>query len=255
MSTVVLPTEAPAAPTRSEVRFPVYDLGACVAAADAIHRKGGGSATDDHLAAYLGYKSANNGAFINRVAASKLFGLIEGGPRQRVITQLAQKILMPIRDTDTRQGLIDAFLRVPLYKAVYNEYRGKELPPEFGLKNALRTQFGVTPKRIDRAYAALIESAELAGFFDVRGSRTQLIMPTVGPSAPPSEPSEDDDEQGGGNGGGDGGFQPPPPARTKEELQNEYVGTLIALLREKGSAGEIDSGLMARIEKLLDLGD
>lgn len=255
MSTFALPTEAPAAQSRSEKRFPVYDLGACVAAADAIHKKGGGSATDDHLAAYLGYKSANNGAFVNRVAAAKLFGLIEGGPSRRTITQLAQKILMPIRDTDPRQGLVEAFMRVPLYQAVYEEFRGKELPPEFGLKNALRTQFGVIPKRTDRAYAALIASAETAGFFDVRGSRTQLIMPTIGPSTtpPPSEEEGSDEESGDGHGDGNGGSGGPPPVRTREELQNEYVGTLIALLREKGTAGDLDSALMERIEKLLEL--
>jgi hypothetical protein len=257
MSTTVLPSAAKEAPTRSEVRFPVYDLGACVAVAKAIHEKGGGSATDDHLAAFLGYKSANNGAFINRLAASKLFGLIEGGPSRRTITQLAQKILMPIRDTDPRQGLVDAFMRVPLYSAVYEEYKGKELPPEFGLKNALRTQFGVTPKRIDRAYSALIDSAETAGFFDVRGSRTQLIMPAITPRTASNATDEDgeeaDGDQPGGGAGGGGGRFDPPPVKTKEELQNEYVGTLIALLREKGSEGDSGADLMARIEKLLGL--
>jgi hypothetical protein len=258
MSTTALPSATTATPVRSEVRFPVYDLGACVAVAKAIHEKGGGSATDDHLAAFLGYKSANNGAFVNRVAASKLFGLIEGGPTHRTITQLAQKILMPIRDTDPRQGLVEAFMRVPLYSKVYDEYKGKELPPQFGLKNALRTQFGVTPKRIDRALAALIDSAETAGFFDVRGSRTQLIMPAIAPRPAPT-PTSDDSEEGaedqvnGGNGGSGGGRFNPPPVKTKEELQNEYVGTLIALLRDKGAEGDAGADLMARIEKLLGL--
>jgi hypothetical protein len=259
MSTTVLPSAADRpVPTRSEHRFPVYDLGACVLVAKAIHEKGGGSATDDHLAAFLGYKSAANGAFVNRVAAAKLFGLIEGGPNRRTITQLAQKILMPIRDTDPRQGLVEAFMRVPLYKTVYEEYHGKELPPQFGLKNALRTQFGVTPKRVDRALGALIQSAETAGFFDVRGSRTQLIMPAISQLAPPppADTGDQDESRPGGSGGGDGdGGLPPSGPKTKQELQNEYIGTLIGALREQGAKGEMDGELMARIEKLLELAE
>lgn len=258
MSTTVLPSsEGRQAPVRSEMRFPVYDLGACVIVAKAIHEKGGGSATDDHLAAFLGYKSAANGAFVNRIAAAKLFGLIEGGPSNRTITQLAQKILMPIRDSDPRQGLVEAFMRVPLYAAVYEEFRGKELPPTFGFKNALRNQFGVTPKRVDRAHAALIESAEIAGFFDVRGSRTQLIMPAISRQPSPILKEEEDSDEGsdqqkggGGNGGGD---LPRPGPKTKQELQNEYIATLIGALREQGAKGPMDADLMARIEKLLEL--
>ncbi|MEX0629101.1 MAG: hypothetical protein WEE67_00380 [Chloroflexota bacterium] len=249
-ATVAVPVAKPTPePTRSLYKFPVYDLADSVAVAKAIHESGGGTATNDQLAAYLGYKSTNNGAFINRIAAAKLFGLIEGPPARLVITQHAQKILYPIQEGDTRQGLIDAFLRVPLFREIYNEYHGKELPPKFGLKNALRTRFGVVPQRIDRAYHALMSSAEAAGFFDVRGSKTQLIIPTIQP-APPKEPVPEDREQeqhrpGGGN-GGDG----PRGPKTNEELQADYVSALIGLLRQKS---EPDLDLMAKIEKLLGM--
>jgi hypothetical protein len=259
---VSIPAAQPKAQrVRSEFRFPVYDLADSVVAAKAIHEKGGGVATSDHLAAYLGYKSAANGAFINRVAAAKLFGLIEGPPGRIVITPLAQKILMPIKiPEDQRQALIDAFMRVPLYKAVYEEYHGKELPPTFGLKNALRTMFSVTPRRIDQAYRALINSAETAGFFEVRGSRTQLIMPSVPAglprhSAPDDEIPPDGDQRSGGN-GGDGGSRTPPPVVlsvvTPEQLKNEYIVTLIRLLGDSTS-GEDRAELMSKIDKLLDL--
>jgi hypothetical protein len=243
---------------RSEIRFPVYSLADCVVVAKAVYEKGGGLATNDHLAAYLGYKSAINGAFIARIAATKMFGLIAGPPQRLELTQLAQQILMPIRDSDSRQGLTEAFMGIPLYKAVYEEYHGKELPAEFGLKNALRTRFGVTPQRIDRAYRALMESAEVAGFFDVRGSRTQLIMPALQrpPESKLEEEQTDDDsstaqpESGNGNGRG----RPPrTPTQSREDLQNDYVAALIAVFREKGAKGEVDEALMTRIEKLLDL--
>ncbi len=240
---------------RSELKFPVYGLADSVIAAKAIHDKGGGAATNDHLAAFLGYKSAKNGAFVNRVASAKLFGLIEGPPSRLVITGRAQKILMPVNAGDPRQALIDAFLSVPLYAAIYREYQGKELPPEFGMKNALRTMFGVVPGRIDEAHRAFMTSADTAGFFEVRGSKTQLIMPMVqsGPPKPkpaPGDEAEETEESLSETGGGGGGTPPRGP-RTTDELRGEYIAALIGLLRDKGAQGEINDALMERIEKLL----
>jgi hypothetical protein len=236
----------------------MYDLADSVGAAKAVHEKGGGAASFDHLAAFLGYKSANNGAFINRVAAAKLFGLLDGPRTRIVITQRAQTVLMPVTAADHKQALVDAFLDVPLYKAIYKEYHGKDLPPEFGLKNAFRTMFGVTPQRTDPAYRAFMNSAETAGFFEVKGSKTQLLMPMVQAGTPkPPAPNEEDsagsgdpDGRHGGNGGGSG---TPPRTMTAEDLKNEYISTLIGVLRDKGSKGEVDDALMERIEKLLKL--
>ena len=65
-------------------------------------------------------------------------------------------------------------------------------------------------------------------------SKTQLIMPMVPAGLP---------------------ITPRPPAKPKStaELKNEYVSTLIGVLRDKGSKGEVDVALTERIEKLLAL--
>lgn len=191
---------------------------------------------------------------------AKLFGLIEGPPSRIVTTSRAQKILYAVDIGGPKQALIDAFLAVPLYAAIYKEYSGKELPPKFGLKNALRTMFEVTPGRIDEAYRAFIASAETSGFFEVRGSKTQLLMPMVPAGFPRQTPPPEDEPGGeegvvgggGGPGGGDGS-RPPTKPKSTEELKNEYLSTLIGVLRERGSKGEIDDALMQRIEKLLGL--
>ncbi len=247
--------------THSALRFPVYSLADSVVAARAVQDKGGGAATNDHLAAFLDYRSAKNGAFVNRVASAKLFGLIEGPPNRIVITQRAQAILFPVTAAGPKQALIDAFLAVPLYAAIHKEYSGKELPPKFGMMNALRTMFGVTPGRIDEAYRAFMASADTAGFFEVRGSKTQLIMPMVPAGLPRQTPPEDEQQGdgqtalggGGGSGNGGGGSRPPATPKTTQELKNEYISTLIGALRDQGGKGEIDDALMQRIEKLLGL--
>jgi hypothetical protein len=99
-----------------------------------------------------------------------------------------------------------------------------------------------------------VSSADTAGFFEIRGSKTQLIMPMVPSGFPrqaPPDASEDSDlgaesSTGGGDGGGNG-----KPPRQPGDLRAEYISALIGLLRDKGAKGEIDETLMERIEKLL----
>ena len=239
----------------SAFRFPYYTLADSVVAAKVIHERGGGVATRDQLAAFLDYSSTNNGAYLNRVAAAKLFGLIISEGSQFRLTQRATAILMPAYREDAPRALAEAFLSVPLFKAVYEECKGQQLPPEFGLKNLLRNKLSVGPSVLDTAVRTLMASAEDAGFFATRGSRTHLIMPAVAPTTPPEQSTEaaDDNTNIDMRGGGGGGNNYIPPPQSREELQNSYVATLIELLREKGKQGEVDAELMARIEKLLAL--
>lgn len=234
------------------IRYPAYSLADSVAAAEAIHKKGRGIATRDQLAAFLSYRTTNSGAFLTRLASARLFDLITTRDRDFVITPLAQKILMPVYEAQAKEALVEAFLTVPLFKAIFEEYRGRELPPEFGFKNLLITQYGLNPTQAAGAYRVLMESAETAGFFATRGARTHLIMPQAHPAQPDIGEETESDQQPS-YGGGDGGGTLPPTRTplTREELKNAYVQTLIDLLRDKGKNGELDSELMARIEKLL----
>lgn len=243
----------------SGIRFPVYDLADSMAVAKVIHDRGGGVATADQLAAFLGYKSTQNGAYLGRVGAAKLFGLVTGGAGQFTITPLAQKILMPVYPDQVQEGLTEAFLNPPLFRAVYDECKGKDLPPEFDMKNLLRNVFEVTPTRVTDAYRTLMDSADQAGFFATRGAKTHLIMPVV-KSAQPEDRKEEETPKdqaalggGGGNGRNEGTFRG--ASKSRQDLQNEYVSTLIAMLRAKAESGEVDTELMSRIEKLLALSE
>lgn len=236
---------------KSGISFPSYALADSVAVAETIHNKAGGYATRDQLAAFLGYKSTLNGAFISRVSSARIFGLIEGEADQLKLTPLAVKILMPDFPEQAKASLVEAFFTIPLFKAIYDEYHGKTLPEGLGFDNALRTKFQVVPKRLYFARKTFWESAETAGFFETKGSKTHLIIPTL-----KSQPKVPDQRQQNENlpKGGGGGEQPPVnPARTKDDLQNEYIGTLIEVLREKSKQGEMDQDLMERIERLLQL--
>lgn len=248
---------------RSDVKFPAYDLASCVEVARAIHTKGGGAASAEHLAAYLGYKGTNNGAYITKVASARMFGLITKQGNLFVPTTLAHRILSPVYTHDGQQALVDAFMNVELYRKVHDDFKGRELPPEFGLKNAMRQQYGVLPARLDDAYRNLIDSAETAGFFATKmGAKTHLIMPMIHVAPAPApiplagQPANDPNlGGGGGGGGGDGGIPPPPvvqPQPVVADVKAKYLAALIKAFEDKSAKGELDEKLMERIERLLE---
>jgi hypothetical protein len=246
---------------RSDVRFPARNLADSVAVAKSIYEKGGGKATADQLAAYLGYKSTNNGAYLARVGSARTFGLIAKSGDVFTLTARAQQVLMPTYPEQVRQGLVEAFLSVELFRRIFEDFKGKELPPEFGMKNALRNTYKVVPTRVDVALRVLMDSAEDAGFFSTRGARTHLIMPQLQVAPPVNPPSvtefHDDSEKNRGGGGGNGGGGNDDLILRKGEtslsaVKARYIESLIQVFEEKAKQGDLDETLMSRIEKMLE---
>lgn len=257
-----------AATASAGTRFPGYDLTTCIDVARSIHAKGGGQATPEALASYLGYKGTNNGAYLTKVAAARYFALISKAGPVFVPTGLAHQILSPVYPQDAQKALIDAFMSVDLFRKVYEDFKGRELPPETGMLNALRNQYGVAPARAKDAYRTLMDSADTAGFFSTKaGARTHLIMPWVQPATagggqgqkPPAEDGDQGEVSGNGggfvgdgsNGGGDSGNQAQQKPFSVADVKAKYLSALIELFETKSKNGELDEKLMERIERLL----
>lgn len=166
--------EAAAKVARSEIQFPYVDLEGAIDVAKAIISKGGVPLERDQLAAALGLV-ANSGNYSIRTAAAKQFGLTETFAGKTQLTPLGYEILDPPRAASAK---VRAFLEVPLYKRVYDEYRGKQLPPRpHGLESAF-VSFGVAPKQKDKARQVFERSARMAGFFPT-ASEDRLVAPAV----------------------------------------------------------------------------
>lgn len=257
---------AQAAQARGTV-FPGFALASCIEAVRVLQTHGG-QATADHFASYLNYKGTNNGAYLTRVASCKAFNLLTKTGQMFVPTALAQRIISPVYPQDQHAALVESFMAADLFRRIYEDFKGKELPPEFGMKNALRNIYGVKPERINDCYRILMESAETAGFFATRnGARTHLIIPMVQPAAgqvPPGggNPDPEPADLAGMGGGGDGGagFVPPPsppPASGGSRqagstgARDAYLNVLIGLFEKKAAEGDMDEKLMERIERLL----
>jgi hypothetical protein len=152
------------------------DLEPAVSVARAILTGGGVPLTRDQLAGVMN-QASGSGNFVQKVATSRLFGLVSFVGGKYELTDLGFNIL----DSDEKRqrgARAEAFLSVPLYRRTYDEFKGKQLPPRpHGLEQAFIT-FGVAPKQKANARYAFDKAAAQAGFFPNGPDR--LIEPIIG---------------------------------------------------------------------------
>lgn len=160
---------------QSTIQFPYGDLEDAISVATALLSCGGVPCDPDQLAAAM-KQSPSSGNFRMKIATARLFGVIDTMQGKYSLTDLGFSITDPSR---AKAAKADAFLNVPLYKRVYDEFRNKQLPPRpTGLERSF-IGFGVAQKQSDRARHAFDRSAQQAGYFD-QGGRDRLVRPTVG---------------------------------------------------------------------------
>jgi hypothetical protein len=164
---------------RSDIAFPYIGLDDATLIAQAIFNNGA-SLSRDQIAGVMGL--TGNGSFSLRIAAARMFGLIDSAPDGKyILTDLGNSI-MSTDEYEAKFARKEAFLRVPLYQKTYETFRNRNLPHRpHGLEQAFVT-FGVSPKQKDKARQAFERSAQAAGFFDV--SRDRLVEPIIAPAMP-----------------------------------------------------------------------
>lgn len=168
----VIDSELTKGRSTSNISFPYSDVGDGVKVAEGLLKGGGTALSRDQLAAAMG-QTPGSGSFNTKVNTARIFGVMETTGGKYQLTELGFEIVDPDRQRD---ALITAFLNVPLYRRVYEEFRGKRLPPRpHGLERAFVT-FGVAPKQTQKARLAFEKSARLAGFYP-GGDEDRLVMP------------------------------------------------------------------------------
>lgn len=181
---------------RSSISFPYVDLGAAFTLAQAIHgHVGHGSCSEDQLAAWTG-QSAKSSGFREQIRAAKMAMLVEGETEALILSEIGRAVADP---DQAKQARVRAFLAVPLFKAVYDKYRGTILPPAAALERDM-VGLGVSEKQKDRARQVLERSADQAGFFE--NGKTKLVMPALGQGG--GAPARETVREGGGATNADG---------------------------------------------------
>lgn len=189
---------------QSTIDFPYLDLENSVEIATGVHEVGGSGCDWDQLAAHF-KQAAQGGGFRLRLICAKTFNLASYDRGKIALTSLGLRVVDPQQQ---RAAKAEAFLQVPLYKAVYEKFRGGSLPPNPGLEREM-VALGVAPKQADKARQAFQRSAKYAGFFEFGADR--LVAPAnATTSAVLGQQAEKQREQPGngglnGSGGGGGG--------------------------------------------------
>jgi len=187
----------------SSIAFPYQSLNEGIEIAKAVHELHGSTATNDQIAAHLD-STPTSGTYRTKVSTAKVFGLITTSQGAVTLTPLGSRICDKQQEAAAR---VEAFLTVPLYSKVYEQFQGTVLPPTNSGLEATLGSHGVAPKGRERARQILLKSAQEAGFFQF--GKERLVKPAIRASAaapfvaPEQEPEpekkkkaqEDDEEE------------------------------------------------------------
>ncbi len=152
-------------PLRTRSRgFPVVPLNE---AADIVKRAGryGQSHAETEFARYMGHTTTNSGAFKQRFAAMRSWGLVLAQRGQVALTDLGKRVAYPVSPEDESQAVREAFLNASAFAELYTaSAKGHELDTA-ELANRAVHQLGVSPKSMGKfaqCFAASVTAAGLA---------------------------------------------------------------------------------------------
>lgn len=200
---------------QSSVEFPYADLDTAVAVARNVADIGGDSCDLEHLAG-VWQMAQSGGGFRAKYAPARIFGLLTVERSRAILTPLGRRIVDRAQEAGARA---EAFLSIGLYRAIYDKYKGYQLPGKDALEGEM-VRLGVAEKQKDKARQAFMRSARQGGFFWAGADR--LVRPNVSAAAAPSAPETLEQEAadapppiveqaGRRGGGGSGGGSPYDP--------------------------------------------
>jgi hypothetical protein len=250
---------------RSRIEFPYYSLDEAIKIAKGIFDLGS-NCQIDQLAGQLG-QSATSGGFRVKLMAARTFGLISYIQGNASLTDLGSQI---VEADGEREARAEAFLKVPLYNAIYEQFKGKTLPGNIGLEGAM-VNLGVAVKQKDKARQAFQRSAKEAGFFSF--GTTKLVYPVLGQDGKPKEQRNGDMQQsppslptnecekgsfGGGAGGGGGDLDPlivgllntlpAPKSKWAIEGRKRWLQMALSIFDVMYEGGDESKSLIVKIE-------
>lgn len=139
--------------------YPDYDVDYCVNIARDVAQDFRGKIAVNHLAEMLNM-SSNSGAFFSKVAALRDYGLLEGRGELR-ITPVAEKATHAFSEAERAVGKAEAFLRVDLFRRLYERISNDTVPDEdkfsiflSEITQAGRVEVSKRASTIRRIYAA-----------------------------------------------------------------------------------------------------
>ena len=153
-----------------KIDYPRGSLKGALEIASTVRELGG--SCDKSVCAEKLSKSVTSGAFIDRIAASGKYGLVNNRRGILTVTQLYKDYYLSYDDVEKSRILKKIFLNVPVFNAIYNKYRGEKLPVDI-LEKALIKEFDIDEKMANRVKGYFISGAKMAGFLNADGTFNQ----------------------------------------------------------------------------------
>ena len=134
------------------------------------------------------HQSPTSSSFIRKLYTLKNYGLLEpeikrektAGKTKIVIgdckiTDLAIKIIHSLNEKEKQEALIEAFLRIDIFREIYEKYRGTVLPAKDTLTSLLVRNYNISKKDAEKIYDLFIDSAKCAKLIREENGEERLI--------------------------------------------------------------------------------
>jgi hypothetical protein len=162
-------------PKRRGTGFPSLNLQDAVEAI-VIAGRNGPDHSQDAFATYLGHKTANSGAFRNKLASMRDWGLLARGDRDRVVLSgLAQELVLAAPDY-TKDQLLTAFESCRVFGMLYNDSAKNMAMDLSRLRTQVLMRYGVGKDQADKFVNSFVQSAVFAGLAHSDGSAVTLFQ-------------------------------------------------------------------------------
>ncbi|MDP9097843.1 MAG: hypothetical protein M3N48_02480 [Verrucomicrobiota bacterium] len=150
-------------------RYPLFSLENAVAVGAAVCEAGGsnGDVPKSVIASSL-QCSSTSGAFLQRLATARSFGILEGRGAYQ-LTEQAKQYYLPSNDTEKQQALIGMFSSPPVFAELLKRLDGNKLPPRSIVANILRRELNLPASWSDRVAGFFVNAAQFSGALDERG--------------------------------------------------------------------------------------
>lgn len=144
------------------------------------------------FAAHMGHKSITSGAFRQRLAAFRDWGLITGRGDMLTMTEVARKIAMPPDDDTEREALQQAFWNCDVFMGLHEGMaKGQPLDRDRVGSQAVHG-FGVAPTRAQVFSRSFVDSAVAAQLARIDG-QGNLVLLEAGDDAATEEHGPEDE--------------------------------------------------------------
>ena len=145
-----------------QLNYPRATLKNALGLADAVNALGG-DCNAGTCADKLNYKGGHkNGAFTALTSATVKHGLITSKSETLSVTDLYSQINLSYTDAERQEHLQTAFLAPPLYRRIYEKFKGKELPVDI-LERMLIREYEVDQGSASRIAGYIIDGSRYVG--------------------------------------------------------------------------------------------